>query len=263
MVIYEKIADNRNYGAKRDTSNIKWIVMHYTANDGDTDTGNANYFATGYRGASAHYFVDDDSITRSVPDNYVAWSVGGAKWDDCGKTGGGKYYGQCNNSNSISIEMCDTIRDGRIDVTDKTLRNAANLCRSLMYKYNIDINHVICHFDVNGKHCPDFGNGAWIFGERKAFKRFKELVVNGMLTEQDVRNIVKEEIEAALKGYNTKPSSWAADKKLPDGTVVAGILTQAKDLGITDASRPKGYLTREEGAAMALKATKIAEDDGK
>lgn len=251
MVIYEKFADNRNYGAKRSTSSIKWIVMHYTANDGDTDTGNANYFATGYRGASAHYFVDDDSITRSVPDNYVAWSVGGAKWDDCGKTGGGKYYGQCNNSNSISIEMCDTVRDGRIDVTDKTLRNAANLCRSLMYKYNIDINHVICHFDVNGKHCPDFNNGAWIYGERKDFKKFKELVVNGMITEADVERIVRN----ILAGYNTEPSEWAVKEKTID---------KAKKLGITvDGSRPQGYAKREEVFQMLIGFADKMGDDGK
>ena len=251
MIIYEKIADNRNYGAWRNTANIKWIVMHYTANDGDTDTGNANYFATRYRGASAHYFVDDDSITRSVPDNYVAWSVGGAKWDDCGKTGGGKYYGQCNNSNSISIEMCDTIRDGRIDVSDKTLKNAANLCRSLMYKYNIDINHVICHFDVNGKHCPDFNNGAWIYGERKDFKRFKELVVNGMITEADVERIVRN----ILAGYNTEPSDWAVKEKTID---------KAKKLGITvDGSRPQGYAKREEVFQMLIRFAEKMGDDGK
>lgn len=251
MVIYEKIADNRNYGAKRSTSNIKWIVMHYTANDGDTDTANANYFSTGYRGASAHYFVDDDSITKSVPDNYVAWSVGGAKWDDCGKTGGGKYYGQCNNSNSISIEMCDTVRDGRIDVTDKTLKNAANLCRSLMYKYNIDIDHVICHFDVNGKHCPDFNGGAWIYGERKDFKRFKELVVNGMLTEADVERIVRN----ILAGYNTEPSDWAVKEKTID---------KAKKLGITvDGSRPQGYAKREEVFQMLIGLANKMGDDGK
>lgn len=251
MVIYEKFADNRNYGAKRSTSSIKWIVMHYTANDGDTDTGNANYFATGYRGASAHYFVDDDSITRSVPDNYVAWSVGGAKWDDCWKTGGGKYYGQCTNSNSISIEMCDTIRDGKIDVTDKTLINAANLCRSLMYKYNIDINHVICHFDVNGKHCPDFNNGAWIYGERKDFKKFKELVVNGMITEADVERIVRN----ILAGYNTEPSDWAKKERT---------IEKAKKLGITvDGSRPQGYAKREEVFQMLIGFADKMGDDGK
>lgn len=261
MVIYEKIADNRNYGAWRNTANIKWIVMHYTANDGDTDTGNANYFASGYRGASAHYFVDDDSVTRSVPDNYVAWSVGGAKWDDCGKTGGGKYYGQCNNSNSISIEMCDTIKDGRIDVSDKTLKNAANLCRSLMYKYDIDIDHVICHFDVNGKHCPNFNNGAWIYGERKDFKRFKELVVNGMITEADVKRIAKQVVMEILTSDGCTPSEWAED--IWQEATDLGLVTPKKNSGDKLGERPLGYAKREEVAAMVLKGIKISEDDGK
>ena len=83
------------------------------------------------------------------------------------------------------------------------------------------------------------------------------------LTREETREIVREEIKAILKGEDTKPSNWAADKKLPDGTVIPGILTQAIELGITDGKRPRGYMTREEGAAMALKASKVAEDDGK
>ena len=42
----KKYANKNNYGAKRSASNIKYIVIHYTANDGDTDEGNANYFAS-------------------------------------------------------------------------------------------------------------------------------------------------------------------------------------------------------------------------
>ena len=37
----KKYANKNNYGAKRSTSNIKYIVIHYTANDGDTDEANA------------------------------------------------------------------------------------------------------------------------------------------------------------------------------------------------------------------------------
>lgn len=83
------------------------------------------------------------------------------------------------------------------------------------------------------------------------------------LNAEETRIIVREEIKKILTGENTEPSKWAADKELPDGTIIPGILTQAKDLGITDGKRPKGYMTREEGAAMALKASKVAEDDGK
>ena len=37
-------ADKSNYGSARSTSKIKYIVWHYTANDGDTDEANAKYF---------------------------------------------------------------------------------------------------------------------------------------------------------------------------------------------------------------------------
>ena len=155
----KKYANKNNYGAKRSTSNIKYIVIHYTANDGDTDEGNANYFASRIIKASAHYFVDDDSVTQSVPDNYVAWSVGGTKYSNCKTTGGGKYYTKCTNSNSISIELCDTKKDGKIYPTKKTIENAIELTRKLMKKYNIPSTNVIRHFDVTGKTCPAYWCG--------------------------------------------------------------------------------------------------------
>ena len=155
----KKYANKSNYGAKRSTSNIKYIVIHYTANDGDTDEANANYFASRIIKASAHYFVDDDSVTQSVPDNYVAWSVGGSKYNNCKTTGGGKYYTKCTNSNSISIELCDTKKDGKIYPTKKTIDNAIELTRKLMKQYNIPSTNVIRHFDVTGKTCPVYWCG--------------------------------------------------------------------------------------------------------
>lgn len=158
-VMKKKLSNKNNYGAKRSTSNIKYIVIHYTANDGDHDESNANYFANNIVKASAHYFVDSDSITRSVPDNYVAWSVGGAKYSNCSTTGGGKYYTICTNSNSISIELCDTKKDGKIYPTAATIQNALELTKTLMKKYNIPQSHVIRHFDVTGKGCPGYWCG--------------------------------------------------------------------------------------------------------
>lgn len=150
----KRLANRANYGSKRALSNIKYIVIHYTANDGDTDEGNGNYFANHIVKASAHYFVDGDSITQSVPDDYVAYSVGGGKYSDCNKTGGGKFYGQCTNSNSISIELCDEVRNGISDFSPATIENAVEYTKHLMKKYNVDISRVIRHFDVNGKPCP-------------------------------------------------------------------------------------------------------------
>lgn len=70
-------ANPKNYGGKRSLSSIKYIVIHYTVNDGDTDEANAKYFHNNVVKASAHYFVDDDSYTKSVPIKNIAWSVGG------------------------------------------------------------------------------------------------------------------------------------------------------------------------------------------
>ena len=75
-VMKEHLANKANYGSKRDLSKIKYLVIHYTSNDGDSDEANGKYFANNVVKASAHYFVDDDSVTHSVPDDYVAYSVG-------------------------------------------------------------------------------------------------------------------------------------------------------------------------------------------
>ena len=153
MDIKTNLANRKNYGDQRQLSSIKYIVIHYTGNDGDSDEANAKYFQ-GIRNASAHYFVDDDSITQSVPDDYVAWSVGGNKYPDCLSTGGGKWYGKCTNANSISIELCDSVKNGKYDFTENTLKQAAELTLGLMQKYNVPKENVIRHFDVIGKVCP-------------------------------------------------------------------------------------------------------------
>ena len=148
-----------NYGSARVVSNIKYIVIHYTGNDGDSDESNAKYFHNNIVKASAHYFVDDNSVTQSVPDNYVAYSVGGSKYANCATTGGGKLYRKCTNANSISIELCDSVKNGTVYPTNATIENAIALTKVLMAKYKIPQKNVIRHFDVNGKSCPAYWCG--------------------------------------------------------------------------------------------------------
>lgn len=157
--IKEYIANRKNYGSSRSLSKIKYIVIHYTANDGDTDENNGKYFKNNVTKSSAHYFVDDDSITQSVPDNYVAWHCGGNKYASCSTTGGGTYYGKCTNTNSIGIEICDDVKNGTIYPSAKTIENTLELTKWLMEKYNIPVSHVIRHFDVTGKLCPAYWCG--------------------------------------------------------------------------------------------------------
>lgn len=153
------LSNRGNYGSSRSTSAIKYIVIHYTANDGDSDESNGNYFHNNAVKASAHYFVDKDSVTQSVPDNYVAWSVGGSKYSSAASTGGAKYYGIVTNANSISIELCDNTKDGTIYPAESAIQIALELTRDLMKKYNVPVERVIRHFDVTGKLCPAYWCG--------------------------------------------------------------------------------------------------------
>ena len=194
-VFKKRLAHRSNYGAERPLGKIKYIVIHYTANDGDSDEGNGNYFAEHIIKASAHYFVDGDSITQSVPDNYIAYSVGGNKWSDCNKTGGGKLYGQCNNSNSISIELCDEVKNGNSDFTESTLENAIDLIRQKMKEYDIGIDRVIRHFDVNGKPCPK------PFVDKTVWNNFKQrILANG----EDLTMSQYEELKKEIEGLKAK-----------------------------------------------------------
>ena len=151
---YKKnIANRKNYGYSRSTRNIKWIVVHFTANDGDSDESNARYFKNKIKKASAHYFVNDDSVTQSVPDNYVAYSVGGDKYKN---TKGAKYFNIVNNTNSLNIELCDTVKNGKNDLSAENRANAILLIKQKAKKYGIDRNHIIRHYDVTGKNCPKY-----------------------------------------------------------------------------------------------------------
>ena len=146
MNIKTTLANRKNYGSARATSTIKYIVIHYTGNDGDTDENNGKYFKNNVVEASAHYFVDDDSITQSVPDNHVAWHCGAKTYK----------HKLCRNANSIGIEICDDIKNGTIYPSQKTIANALELVEHLMQKYSIPKENVIRHYDVTGKHCPAY-----------------------------------------------------------------------------------------------------------
>lgn len=195
------IANKNNYGSKRATSKIKYIVVHYTANDGDTDESNAKYFKNNVVKSSAHYFVDDDSVTQSVHDNYVAWHCGGSRYSNYKTTGGAIYYKKCTNTNSIGIELCDTVKNGSYGFTDKTIANAVELIKDKMDQYNVPIDRVIRHFDVTGKTCPQplITDKSWnefkakITGEiKKAYTgTFPSLGLKGYLKKGDKGKQVK------------------------------------------------------------------------
>lgn len=202
VTVKYNLANKKNYGGSRLTSTIKYIVIHYTANDGDTDENNGKYFHNNVVESSAHYFVDSDSITQSVPENYVAWAVGGKKYS----TGGGRLHGKCDNSNSISIELCDDVKNGVVYPSDKTIKNALDLVSTLMEKYSIPKENVIRHYDVNGKPCPKY----WV-DDNKWKTEFWNKIDNRTSKVEQYRGKVKQRF-----GFDDNTLNWLATYKYAD-----------------------------------------------
>lgn len=126
--------------SNRKSSEIDTLVIHYTGNNGDTAENNGNYFKNNVVETSAHYFVDDTTVVRSVADKNIAWHAG--DWDI--------------NCRSIGIEIAGSTKE----CTGRTLENVIALTKELMKKYNISKERVIRHYDANGKLCPAFWCGS-------------------------------------------------------------------------------------------------------
>ena len=179
-------AKSISYGGSRKAGDIKYLIYHYTGNITDKAVNNAKFYRDGNtRKAGAHFFVDDTDVYQSIDDLLIANAVGGSKWDDCAKTGGGTMHGIVKNANSISIEMCST--NGQI--SDATLNNAVELGKVLMAKYNITIDRVYRHFDVNGKHCP--GWAGWYGAYSPKWYDLKNRLVSNKTSLKDVQSEIK------------------------------------------------------------------------
>ena len=241
-----------------------WLAFHYTA--GKTSKkgaarNTAAWFANPQnRNGSADFIVDDAECVQYNADlnNRRCWAVG----DDSRRySKGGQLYGKAINCNTISIEICSSTRSGAIPqansadwyFTDAALNNALELGAYLMKKYNIDIDHVVRHYDISGKYCPGIigwntnsgSDGAWL--QFKA--RLKKLVAPESeeidMTEKEMIALIDKRIADKLNGADSKPSEWAETE-----------LAEAVTLGITDGQRPQGYATRQEAAIMVLRAVK-------
>lgn len=178
-----------NYGKKRSEDQIRYIVVHYTANRGDTAKNNAEYFKNNIVKASAHYFVDEKETVQSVKDEYAAYSVGGKKIKN---TGGGKFYGKCTNANSISVELCDSVEE----IPERTKKRAYSLIKELKKKYNVEEENIIRHYDVTGKICPKT-----LVDERK-WQEFKQGIEGENMEELNALKKRVEELEKERTVYD-------------------------------------------------------------
>ena len=183
-----------NYGGTRALSNIEYIVVHYTANDGDTDTGNGSYFGRTKVGAGAHMFVDEDSCTQSILFNRVAYHC---------ETAGMKFKCACRNYNSIGVEMCSDKQGGKYIITRQTMLNTVKVVKYLMREYNVPADRVIRHYDVCGKLCPE----PWV-RVASEWTEFKRLITEAEKKEDEE---MVETINITVNGKEIKADAIVKD----------------------------------------------------
>ena len=141
----------------RGSNKIEFIVVHYL---GVPNADNPNLYGGGYGG---HYNIKrDGSVYRAAdPKTAVVWHCGGGLQG----SGGHSFHGICTNFNSIGIEcgVCYTdtsVKDASGDsdqwyFTTETQESLVYLVSKLMDEYGINFDHVIRHYDVTGKICPN------------------------------------------------------------------------------------------------------------
>lgn len=150
MNIKTLLADVTNRWSRNGQS-VEYIVMHYVGAVSSAKN-NAEYLHRDKNlGWSAHFFTDEYDCYQSV---LLSESAG-----HCGvdySAGKAPLWGKCRNKNSIGIEMCCKIDDaGNWYIDPKTVDRTVELVRWLMKKFNIPVSHVVRHYDVCWKTCPE------------------------------------------------------------------------------------------------------------
>ena len=224
-------ANPSNFYAGRGGNSIKYIVVHYTAGNGDTAMNNAQYFHnnSGLQ-ASAHYFVDEHSVVQSVRETDGAWHCGGPL-----ESSHHPLHNICMNRNSLGVEMCSDKVDGKYVITAQTVDRAVELVRWLMDKYDIDADHVVRHYDVTGKDCPE----PWVRDESQ-WRAFKARLTAKETPKKEETKMTDKEFAAYEERYkankaNQQPHPYAAEA-----------WKAATAAGIVDGSKPQCELTREQ-----------------
>lgn len=203
-----------------------------------------NIFASESKQASSNYGIGKDGrIGMYVEEKDRSW---------CSSSG-------ANDHRAITIEVASDTYEPYA-VTDAAYNSLINLVTDICKRNGIKklvwstdknerVNHLngcnmTVHRDYANKSCPGeylYSRHALIAAEVN--KRLGTDSASDSRTE--LEKMIDARIEKVLAGKDTKPSDWAKEE-----------LAEAVKAGITDGTRPGGYATREQVAAMVLRATK-------
>lgn len=228
---------------RRDASRIKYIVIHYTGNVGDTAKNNADYFASTVIKSSAHYFVSGTTVYNSVPENHAAYAVGLGerkepyiKWPS--------HWNVANNSNSISIEICGS--KNSTEGTAETKDTAAQLAAELLHKYGLTPSCLIRHYDVTGKQCP-----MWAVKDPLKWLDFSLRVNNYFYGKEGETLVDNPENYEVFKIFMDRYLKERASETITDKKDWRyGPMMFCKTLGLINDGRPESLVTRAELATV-------------
>ena len=125
MKIEKKIADPKYYDEKRDTNDIKYIVIQTVSNK-----------------ATPHYHIVDGKAIQVVPDVYMSNSINGAKVNEFGYL-----HGICTKYNCISIGVPE-------DMSDEDKQTCLNLVMTIKQRYKIKNENIVRQLNVTGEINP-------------------------------------------------------------------------------------------------------------
>lgn len=246
-------AKSISYGGKRSLSSVRYIVIHYTGNRGDTAKNNGDYFAHGNtREAGAHFFVDRMGyIVKSIPLERIAWAVGGDM--RTGRKGEARYFGKCKNANSVSIELCDVSDKYPSSAQLKAVRDTIAYIR----KHCPYASTIIRHFDVNGKLCPKR-----MAGEKNAeWIRFLKDINASPKTGNTAPPYPTVTLRRGSKGDQVKRLQRCLNKIMDSGLAVDGSFGPATDRAVR-AYQKKRHLAVDGSVGPQTRAA-IRKDIGK
>ncbi|MGN8234668.1 peptidoglycan recognition protein family protein [Priestia flexa] len=182
-------------------TDVRKIVMHYTANPGASAENHYKYFSSlSGRYASAHFFIDSKDALCIIPLSEVAYHANDVQQRD---SKGNAYRGVAEikpNANllSIGIELCIE-KDGTFHA--ETIRKAEEVAAELCKRYKLDpLTDIVRHYDVTHKNCP----APWV-SNSAAFTAFKAAVKNKLVPGSET--IVKAPAEKVESVIIEKPKS--------------------------------------------------------
>ena len=208
------------------SNTVEYIVIHDTGNTnaGADARSHYEYFSRADRDASAHYFVDDHSVIQIIDDSEGSWHSG-VRYKS--------YATPISNTNSIGIEMCIN-EDGNYE---QAMQNTIDLAAYLLWKYDLPMNHLVRHYDANGKICPmSMSDNDWAL-----WKEFKA-AVEEKLESYEIHNEGSDlDVSAHPEWYN---NPIMGDSTMSADTMVDFLLSRNDSISEEHAYRiANAYLT--------------------